>query len=111
MRDLRYAVRLLLKAPVFTATAVLTLALCIGANTAIFSAVYALMLKPLPFAEPARLVEIYNTFPKGGVPRASRVTTRKPILASARLKFVPRSKPLAGGTPKSIGRTALCGPP
>jgi putative ABC transport system permease protein len=46
--------------------AFLTLALCIGANTAIFSMVYALVLKPLPFPEPSRIVEIYNAFPKAG---------------------------------------------
>jgi len=69
--DVRYAARQLWKSRGFASVTLLTLALCIGANTAIFSAVYALMLKPLPFAEPARLVEIYNTYPKGGVPRAS----------------------------------------
>lgn len=65
--DLRYVVRGLLKARGFTAVILLTLALCIGANTAIFSIVYALMLKPLPFPEPGRIVEIYNTFPKAGL--------------------------------------------
>src|SRR5688572_17661429 len=64
--DLRHAARLLAKSPVFAATTLLTLGLCIGANTAIFSAVYGLMLKPLPFAEPERIVEIYNTYPKQG---------------------------------------------
>jgi putative ABC transport system permease protein len=68
---MKFALRSLAKARGFTAVAVLTLALCIGANTAIFSAVYALMLKPLPFPAPDRLVEIYNTYVKGGVPRAS----------------------------------------
>lgn len=69
--DVRHAARQLWKSQGFAAVTLLTLALCIGANTAIFSAVYGLMLKPLPFPEPARLVEIYNTYPKGGVPRAS----------------------------------------
>ena len=69
--DVRYAARQLWKSRGFASVTLLTLALCIGANTAIFSAVYGLMLKPLPFAEPDRLVEIYNTYPKGGVPRAS----------------------------------------
>jgi predicted permease len=66
LSDLRHAVRLLAKSPGFTAITLLTLALCIGANTAIFSAVYGLMLRPLPFAEPERVVEIYNTYPKAG---------------------------------------------
>ena len=62
--DLKVAVRRLAKDSLFTATALLTLALCIGANTAIFSMVYALVLKPLPFPEPDRIVEIDNNFPK-----------------------------------------------
>jgi len=64
--DLRYAARRLWKEKGFTSLALLTLALCIGANTAIFSMVYALLLKPLPFPEPSRIVEIYNAFPKDG---------------------------------------------
>ena len=64
--DLRYAARRLLKDRAFTSLALLTLALCIGANTAIFSMVYALVLKPLPYPEPTRIVEIFNAFPKAG---------------------------------------------
>lgn len=71
LSDLRFALRLLLKNRGFAAVTLLTLALCIGANTAIFSAVYALMLKPLPFPEPDRLVEIYNGYPKAGLPKMS----------------------------------------
>src|SRR5712691_8901897 len=62
MRDLRYAVRLLLRAPAFTTTAVLTLALCIGANTAIYTVVDRVLLRPLPYPEPHRLAQIVTHF-------------------------------------------------
>ncbi len=60
-RDLSYGMRLLLKAPGFSAAAIAIVALGVGAVTAIFSVVYGVALKPLPFREPDRLVSIYNT--------------------------------------------------
>lgn len=61
LRDLRYAARSLARTPAFTLTVVLTLALAIGANTAVFSALDTVLLRPLPFPEPDRLVQVSQT--------------------------------------------------
>src|SRR5215471_17867051 len=63
MQDVRYAVRLLANKPGFTASAVACLALGIGATTAIFSVVNAVLLRPLPYAQAPRLARVFTEFP------------------------------------------------
>ncbi|MFB3828442.1 MAG: ABC transporter permease [Bryobacteraceae bacterium] len=65
MRDFRYALRTLAARPGFTAVALLTLAISIGANTAVFTVVNAILLRPMPFRDPAALVTLANTYPRG----------------------------------------------
>ncbi|HRG55485.1 MAG TPA: ABC transporter permease, partial [Lacunisphaera sp.] len=70
MHDLNYAIRSLLKSPGFAVIAIATLALCIGANSAIFSVVHAILLKPYPWPDSEKLVYVYNTYPLMGLPNA-----------------------------------------
>jgi predicted permease len=69
MNDLRFAFRQLRKAPAFTVTALATVAICLGANLAIFGVINSILLRPLPFPQSDRLVTIFNTYPKAGVER------------------------------------------
>ncbi len=66
MNDFRYALRMLLKSPAFSIIAIATLALGIGANTAIFSVIESALLRPLPFPKADRLVRLYETFEENG---------------------------------------------
>jgi hypothetical protein len=68
-QDTRFAVRLLAKDRSFTITALLTLALCIGVMTGVFSVVSSVLLRPLPFDGADRLVRIYNSYPRANVER------------------------------------------
>ncbi len=66
IHDLRYALRTLRASPAFAASAILALALGIGANAAVFSVVHGVMLKPLPYPESHRLVRIWESNPQQG---------------------------------------------
>src|SRR4051812_40717529 len=114
MQDLRFAVRTLGRQPLFTLVAILTLALGIGANTAIFGVVYQILLRPLPFPEPGRLVFVWNMYAKGG-PELSDVSipdyldrrAQAPAIEDAAL-FTPRDATLfAGDVPEQIAALAV----
>ena len=70
-RDIRFAVRSLLKAPGFTVVAILLIAVGIGANTAVFSVINTVLLKPLPYPDPQSLVHLMNTGDQGSFPGAN----------------------------------------
>ena len=69
MNEFRFAFRQLRSAPAFTVTALTTIAICLGANLAIFAVLDAILLRPLPFPHSDRLVAIFNSYPKAGVER------------------------------------------
>jgi predicted permease len=71
LQDLKFGAKLLWKEKAFTLTVLLTLAVCIGANTTIFSVVNKVILEPLPFYQSDRLVRVFNSYPNAGAERAS----------------------------------------
>src|SRR5919206_3755093 len=114
MQDLRYALRTLRKQPIFTLVAILTLALGIGANTAIFSLLYQILLRPLPYPSADRLVFVWNTYPGINLAQASVSIpdyldrrTQAPAVEDATL-FTGRSANLnEGGHPEQVGALAV----
>ena len=114
MQDIRYALRTLRKQPLFTLVAVLTLTLGIGANTAIFSLLYQLLLRPLPYAAADRLVFVWNTYPKMDLLQASVSIpdyidrkTQAPAVEDATL-FTTRMVNLSeGGQPEQVRALAV----
>ncbi|HWX15431.1 MAG TPA: ABC transporter permease [Chthoniobacterales bacterium] len=71
----RFALRQLVKNPAFTVTALATVAICLGANLAIFAVIDSVLLRPLPFPQSDRLVTIFNTYPKAGIENAGSSLT------------------------------------
>jgi predicted permease len=119
-QDIRYGVRVLAKSPGFATIAILTLALGIGANTAIFSVVYAVLLKPLPFPDPSQLVFLFEAKPQEGIPSAgisydnlteiraqNHAFTQLAGLTTHELTLTGRGEPaaidIAGVTPELFG--------
>ncbi|MBA2458966.1 MAG: ABC transporter permease [Gemmatimonadales bacterium] len=101
--DLRYALRSLARSPGFAAVAALTLALGIGANTAIFSVVYSVLLRPLAYAEPERLISLRSAFAGNG---ATDIPTSQPEYQDY-LREVTALEDLAAVYPISINLTGL----
>ena len=102
LQDFRVGLKLLWKEKAFTMTALLTLALCIGANSAIFTVLHKVVLEPLPFAESERLVTMYNIYP--GLGMADRGANSVPdYLDRRQLTDVFDSVALSGGAGHDVG--------
>ena len=104
-QDFRYSLRMLAKNPGFSAIAILTLALGVGANTAIFSVVNAVLLRPLPFEEPDRLVQIWHTPPQASFPGIPTFT----VSPANFLDWRSRSHAFEGMSAYGFGRYTLTG--
>lgn len=107
----KFAFRRLLRSPGFTVAAVATLAICIGANLAIFAVVDAIIVRSLPFPAADRLVHVYNSYPVAGLDRSLASTPnyferRKAIKAFASLSITQEANVIVGG-PGSVNRVPI----
>src|ERR1051326_890039 len=116
MQDLRYACRTLRKQPIFSLVAILTLTLGIGANTAIFSVIYQMLLRPLPYADAGRLVFVWNRYGAINLDKASVSIpdyldrkTQAPAIEDATLFTMRTANLNEGGNPEQV--SALAGTP
>ena len=107
LRDARYAVRSLTRNPAFSIVALLALALGIGANTAVFSVVNAVLLRPLPFAEPDRLVMVSNHRPRGSASLADFLDWRA---RRTTISFASRSSRCARSSSATSSPSCGCCP-
>jgi putative ABC transport system permease protein len=112
LQDLRYGCRGFLRQPGFSLTAILALALGIGANTAVFSVVYAVLLKPLPYPDPGALILVHDTYPavpSASVSFAKLVALRQQTRTLSALGgFAPAGLTLTGGSePEQIPATRI----
>ena len=115
-KDIRYGIRNLLHRPGFSAIAVVTLALGIGANTTIFSVVNAVLLRPLPYQQPEQLVQVYDSlaavgFPQAGLTQMEFVRLRNESTAFAQVgAYQSGTLTLSGaGEPERVSVTAVSG--
>src|SRR6516162_4435228 len=114
MPDLRYAFRTLRNQPIFSLVAILTLTLGIGANTAIFSVIYQLLLRPLPFTDAGRLVFVWNSYHGMNLDKASVSipdfidrTTQAPAIEDATLFTTGTATLNEGGNPEQLMALAV----
>src|SRR5262245_50409681 len=104
LRDIRYSLRRLLQRPGFAAAAIITLALGIGANTAIFSVVNGVLLRPLPYPEPERIVRLFET-----VERTTMANDRMEVAPANFLDWQAQSQSFSGIAAYGFGNLPLAG--
>src|SRR6266542_1421068 len=109
LQDLRYALRMIAKSPAFALIALITVALGIGANTAIFSTVDSVLLRPLPFADPGRLVMVWEDNTRAGYSKNTPApgnyadwTTRNQVFSEMASTRGTRANLMGAGTPEFV---------